>query len=96
MSCSIILNTPQETKLAKSAGSKSGKHKSSLLRNKDIKIDPDFYNGSNESILENAIYAKFTQDKTNLKKMLVLTKPAKLVEYKRGVLAHYDVTMIHC
>ena len=74
----------EDVELAKSAGSKSGKHKTNLLRNKDIKIDPDFYNGSNESILENAIYAKFTQDKTNLKKMLILTKPAKLVEYKRG------------
>ena len=74
----------EDVELAKSAGSKSGKHKTNLLRNKDIKIDPDFYSGSNESILENAIHAKFTQDKTDLKKMLLLTKPAKLVEYKRG------------
>ena len=74
----------EDVELAKSAGSKSGKHKTNLLRNKDIKIDPEFYNGSNESILENAIHAKFTQDKTDLKRLLILTKPAKLVEYKRG------------
>ena len=73
-----------DVELAKAAGSKSGKHKTNLLRNKDIKIDPEFYNGNNDSILEKAIHAKFTQDKTDLKKLLLLTKPAKLVHYKRG------------
>jgi predicted NAD-dependent protein-ADP-ribosyltransferase YbiA (DUF1768 family) len=68
--------------MAKSAGSKTGKHNKDLLRSKDIKIDPEFYGGSEETLLENAIYAKFNQDKTDLKRTLLLTKKAKLLHYK--------------
>jgi predicted NAD-dependent protein-ADP-ribosyltransferase YbiA (DUF1768 family) len=68
--------------MAKAAGSKTGRHHKDVLRAKDIKIDPDFYGGSEETILENAIYAKFNQDKTDLKRTLLLTKKAKLQHYK--------------
>jgi predicted NAD-dependent protein-ADP-ribosyltransferase YbiA (DUF1768 family) len=68
--------------MAKSAGSKTGKHNKDLLRSKDIKIDPEFYGGAEETLLENAIYAKFNQDKTDLKRTLLLTKKAKLLHYK--------------
>ncbi len=70
--------------LAKSAGSKTGKHKGDLLRSKDIKIDPAFYGGNEELVLENGIYAKFDQDKTDLKQLLLQTKKAKLQHYKKG------------
>ena len=71
--------------LAKAAGSKSGKHKGDLLRNKDIKIDPEFYGGNEDVILQNALYAKFEQDNTDLLEALLETKNAKLQHYKAGV-----------
>tara|TARA_B110000037_G_scaffold9957_1_gene10839 strand:+ start:14791 stop:16785 length:1995 start_codon:yes stop_codon:yes gene_type:complete len=74
----------EDVELAKVAGSKNGKHKGGILRGKDIKIDPDFYGGQEESLLENAIYAKFNQDKTDLKQVLIQTKKAKLQHYKKG------------
>lgn len=74
-----------DVELAKMAGSKSGKHKSELLRSKDIKIDPTFYGGNEENILERGIYAKFSQDKTDLKSALLNTKKAKLQHYKKGM-----------
>ena len=74
-----------DVELAKMAGSKSGKHKSELLRSKDIKIDPTFYGGNEENVLERGIYAKFSQDKTDLKSALLNTKKAKLQHYKKGM-----------
>ncbi len=69
--------------LVKAAGSKSGKHKGELLRNKDIKIDPDFYGGNEDVILQNALYAKFDQN-PDLLEALLETKNAKLQHYKAG------------
>ena len=73
-----------DVEMAKSAGSKNGRHNKDLLRSKDIKIDPDFYGGTEQTLLENAIYAKFNQDKTDLKRTLLLTKKAKLQHYKHA------------
>jgi len=73
----------KDVDIAKSAGSKSGKHKSELLRPKEIKIDPDFYGGINEKTMEDAMYAKFSQN-IELKKMLMATKKAKLLHFVRG------------
>jgi predicted NAD-dependent protein-ADP-ribosyltransferase YbiA (DUF1768 family) len=74
-----------DVELARVAGSKTGKHKGETLRSKDIKIDPAFYGGNEETILENGIYAKFNQDKTDLKQALLQTKKAKLQHYKKGM-----------
>jgi len=74
-----------DVELARVAGSKTGKHKGETLRSKDIKIDPAFYGGNEETILENGIYAKFSQDKTDLKQALLQTKKAKLQHYKKGM-----------
>jgi len=74
-----------DVELAKLAGSKTGRHKGELLRSKDIKIDPAFYGGNEENILERGIYAKFSQDKTDLKQALLYTKKAKLHHYKKGM-----------
>jgi predicted NAD-dependent protein-ADP-ribosyltransferase YbiA (DUF1768 family) len=71
--------------LAKAAGSKSGKlnHKT-IIRPTRISIDPDFFNhGRSEREMENAIFAKFSQNK-NLKDLLLATRNAKLVHYQRG------------
>jgi len=60
----------------------AGDSKKSKLRPKDIKVDDDYeYNKSN--ILEKALNAKFMQN-DSLAKVLLETKDAKLVHYKRG------------
>jgi predicted NAD-dependent protein-ADP-ribosyltransferase YbiA (DUF1768 family) len=78
--------------LAKAAGSKSGKWKNasgtgqdkSILRPSKITIDPDFFHhGRSEREMENAIYAKFSQNK-GLADLLLATRNAKLVQYIRG------------
>jgi len=74
----------EDVELAKAAGSKSGKHKGNLLRNKDIKIDPDFFGGNDDNILENGLYAKFNQN-IDLKTALLETQNAKLQHYTKGL-----------
>jgi hypothetical protein len=71
--------------LAKAAGSKSGKlNHNAIIRPSRITIDPDFFShGRGDRDMEDAIYAKFSQNK-NLKDMLVATRNAKLVQYVRG------------
>lgn len=69
--------------VAKAAGSKSGKLKDTLLRPKNISIDPDFFGGRNEREMENAMMAKFSQN-NDLKRVLLATRNAKLVHYVRG------------
>ena len=77
--------------LAKAAGSKSGKlnHKT-IIRPSKITIDPDFFNNNrSEREIENALFAKFSQN-TNLKDLLLATRNAKLVHYQRGALAEIN------
>lgn len=71
--------------IAKAAGSKSGKlNHSTIIRPSRIAIDPDFFNhGRSEREMENAMFAKFSQNK-NLKDLLLATRNAKLVHYQRG------------
>ena len=71
--------------LAKAAGSKSGKlNHTTIIRPSRITIDPDFFNhGRSEREMENATFAKFSQNK-NLKDMLLATRNAKLIHYVRG------------
>jgi len=71
--------------LAKAAGSKSGKlNHSAIIRPSRITIDPDFFNhGRSEREMENAMFAKFSQNQ-RLKDMLLATRNAKLVHYQRG------------
>jgi len=69
--------------LAKSAGSKNGKHNKELVRPVEVKLDPDFYNKNDKQVLFDANYAKFTQD-DELKRMLLATKKAKLTKHSTG------------
>jgi len=85
--------------LAKAAGSKSGKLKQHhILRPSRVTIDPDFFNhGRSEREMENAIYAKFSQNK-GLADMLLATRNAKLVQYVRGghpVVFHHLIRVRH-
>jgi len=67
--------------LAKAAGSKTGKHKGELLRSKDIKIDPNFFGGKDDQALENALYAKFSQNE-EMKSILLNSHGAKLQHFQ--------------
>ena len=79
----------KDPNLAKSAGGKTGKFKGELLRPKEVKLDPDFFETSGDveprsnKEMFAAQLAKFTQN-SDLKAMLVATKKAKLMHFSRG------------
>jgi len=66
--------------LAKATGGKDVKHK---YRPKEIKVDPDFFEGRAEREMSVSQLAKFTQN-PDLGEMLKATKRAKLAHYTRG------------
>jgi len=72
----------KDATLAKSAGSKTGKHKGKQFRDLKIKMDPDFEKIKDKELVE-AQTAKFNQN-PELKKMLTKTRNARLVHYSRG------------
>lgn len=77
--------------MARGAGGKTGKHEKTLLRPKEVKVDPDFFQvvggvqGEMRATkeLHAAILAKFTQN-DDLRQLLQLTKYAKLMHFSRG------------
>lgn len=73
----------KDVDMAKGAGSKTGKYKGELLRPKTVQLDPTFYPENNIQELNNALYAKFSQN-NDLKELLIATKHAKLVHYKKS------------
>lgn len=73
----------KNVEMAKGAGGQTGKYKGELLRPKSVVIDPDFYDKRGPKELFEAEFAKFSQNE-DLKKVLELTKRAKLVQHQRG------------
>ena len=74
----------KDPNLAKSAGGKSGKSKGKLLRPENIKIDKDFFkNRRSSKEMKRAQREKYSQN-PELKRMLLLTKDAKLTHFSRG------------
>lgn len=69
--------------MAKGAGGKKGSFKGKRIIPKGVVIDPDFFKGRSEKTMDDAMMAKFTQNK-DLKAMLLATKNAKLVHFSRG------------
>ena len=83
----------KDVDLAISAGSKNGranakakkklKSDNTLLRPKDIEVDPDFYGDRSEKTREEALFAKFSQNE-DLKILLVNTRKSTLIHYIHG------------
>lgn len=69
----------KDSVMAKTAGGK----KSNDIRPKDVKLDPDFYGERNLEVRNTALIAKFT-DNLDMKELLALTYPAKLLRFIRG------------
>ena len=84
----------KDPELAKAAASKNGKHKGKLLRPTEVGIDADFYKKRDEQELMNAQLAKFSQNE-DLKQLLLATKNAKLVHYKRGKEPEFIESLVH-
>ena len=68
--------------MAEGAGG-NGKYQGTVIRDKKIKIDDDFFSGRDKKEMEDAIFAKFSQNE-DLKKVLLATKRAKLTHFVRG------------
>jgi len=73
----------QNAEMAKGAGGKTGKYKGTLLRPKEVVLDPDFFGKRSDKEMYEAQYAKFSQNQ-DLKDMLIFTKNAKLVHHRRA------------
>ena len=81
---SILSRIAHDVELATYAGRKLGTTKIDgkkvMLRPEEVVIDPDFFNGRHAKVLEDATFAKFTQN-DDLANILLLTNNAKLINY---------------
>jgi flagellar biosynthesis GTPase FlhF len=72
----------QNQAMAEGAGG-NGKYQGKVIRPKEIKVDDDFFSGRDKKEMEDAMFAKFSQNE-DLKKILLATKRAKLTHFVRG------------
>lgn len=83
--------------MAIAASSKSGKYNDRLVRPANVKVDPDFYEISNNSRSEQerytALNAKFTQNQ-DMKQILMETRRAKLIHFVRGREPEIDIMLM--
>lgn len=81
---SVLSRIAHDVELATYAGRKLGTTKIDgkkvVLRPEEVVIDPDFFNGRHAKVLEDATFAKFTQN-DDLANILMLTNNAKLINY---------------
>ena len=64
------------------SGSKSGKYQGTVIREKHVSMDPQFYDNK-DSVLYDAQLAKYTQN-GDLRKILLSTLNAKLIYHAKG------------
>jgi len=69
--------------MAEGAGHKNGKYQGKVIRPKEVTIDADFFSGRDKKEMEDAMFAKFSQN-ADLKKILLATKKAKLLHFVKG------------
>jgi predicted NAD-dependent protein-ADP-ribosyltransferase YbiA (DUF1768 family) len=80
--------------MAKGAGGKTGKYQGTLIRPKEVELDPDFFLKRSRQEMSDAQQAKFTQN-DDLKRLLVATRNAKLQHHRRGMEPElFDTLMI--
>lgn len=82
-------NLSKDVDIAKGAGGKTGKYKDELIRPVQVEIDPDFFDKRHRDELLTAQIAKFTLN-NNYKNLLLATKNAKLMQYKKRAPAVID------
>jgi predicted NAD-dependent protein-ADP-ribosyltransferase YbiA (DUF1768 family) len=95
LSFSAESGTPlsKNSEMAKAAGT-TGKYEGELLRPKEVSVDPDFHGKCKEQVVEEAQLAKFTQS-GDLRGILLATKNAKLMHYKKGKPAVFVESLVN-
>jgi len=95
MSFSVESGTPlsKNAEMAKAAGT-TGKYNGELVRPKEVSVDPDFHGKRKEQVAEEAQMAKFTQ-LVDLGALLLATKNAKLMHYKKGKPAEFVESLVN-
>ena len=84
----------KNVEMAKAAGSKNGKYRGTVIREKHVSIDPQFYSDK-DNILHDAQYAKYSQNE-DLKNILLSTLNAKLIYHLKGTRPEvaYDLMIV--
>lgn len=95
MSFSVESGTPlsKNAEMAKAAGT-TGKYNGELVRPKEVSVDADFHGKRKEQVAEEAQMAKFTQ-LVELGGLLLATKNAKLMHYKKGKPAEFVESLVN-
>ena len=75
-------NISKDVDIAKAAGGKTGKYKDELIRPVQVEIDPDFFDTRDKEEILTAQTAKYTMN-DDYKRLILATKLAKLMEYKK-------------
>ena len=95
MSFSVESGTPlsKNAEMAKAAGT-TGKYNGELVRPKEVNVDTDFHGKHKEKVIEEAQMAKFVQS-GELGALLIATKNAKLMHYKKGKPAVFVESLVN-
>lgn len=95
MSFSVESGTPlsKNIEMAKAVGT-TGKYNGELIRPKEVTVDADFHGKRKEEVVEEGQFAKFSQN-SELAALLLATKNAKLMHYKKGKPAEFVESLVN-